>query len=106
MPLKYVQSTIRKQKTSASHQTGVGPTHFREAVSINYNGSNSGDQGRPFLVIHLLNEIKVQISKVGTNYTAVKERTKTTHERAFEIQIYKGKRAATIQPFPIKYRLI
>lgn len=102
-----MQSTIRKQKTSASHQTGVGLiTHFREAVSINYNGSNSGDQGRPFLVIHLSNEIKIQISKVGTNYTAVKERTKTTHERAFEIQIYKGKQAATIQQSPIKYQLI
>ena len=28
------------------------------------------------------------------NYTAVKERTKTSHEIPFEIQIYKGKRAA------------
>lgn len=44
--------------------------------------------------IRLLHEIKIQISKVGSNHAAVKKRTKTSHEIPFEIQIYKGKQAA------------
>lgn len=49
----------------------------------------------PSFQVNFLNEIKNQISKAGTNYTAeVQERTKTSHEIPFKIQIYKGKRAA------------
>lgn len=44
--------------------------------------------------MHLLNEIKIPISKVGMNYMAVKERTKTSHGIALEVQSYKGKPAA------------
>ena len=56
---------------------------------------------------HLVNEVKIRISKVSMNYTAVKGRTKTPHEITTSDPDLEGKQAADNSiDSPIKYQLI